>query len=67
MTIVLIYWLATTIYGTYWLVKNPSARLNEDSEYVTLLEIFGKLFLASVLAWAIAPMVLLATIKFKRK
>lgn len=67
MTILLIYWLATTIYGTYWLVKNPSARIYEDTEYVTLLEIFGKFFLASILAWAIAPMVLLATIKFKRK
>ena len=66
MTIILIYWLATTIYGTYWLVKNPSARIYEDSEYVTLLEIFGKAFLASVLAWAFVPMMLLATIKFKR-
>lgn len=66
MTIILIYWLATTIYGTYWLVKNPSARMYEDSQYVTLLEIFGKFFFASVLAWVIAPMMLLATIKFKR-
>jgi hypothetical protein len=66
MTIILIYWLVTTIYGTYWLVKNPSARLGEDNQYVTLLEILGKAFLASVLAWVIAPMMLLATIKFKR-
>lgn len=66
MTIIIIYWLATSIYGTYWLVKNPSARLDEDSKYVSLLEIVGKLFLASVLAWAFVPMMLLATIKFKR-
>ena len=30
--ILLIYWILTTIYGTYWLVKHPSDRRYEDDD-----------------------------------
>ena len=32
MIILLIYWILTTIYGTYWLVKHPSDRRYEDDD-----------------------------------
>jgi heme/copper-type cytochrome/quinol oxidase subunit 2 len=64
--LLVIYWIATTIYGTYWLVKNPSDRRYEDNEYVTLLEVIAKLFPAMLIAWLAVPMFLLHQIKFKR-
>jgi hypothetical protein len=59
------YWVLTTVYGVYWLVKHPSDRRYEDDEF-TLLEVFGKLFLSMLLAWIFVPMMVLASIKFKR-
>jgi heme/copper-type cytochrome/quinol oxidase subunit 2 len=64
--LLVIYWIATTIYGAYWLVKNPSDRRYEDNEYVTLLEVIAKLFPAMLIAWLAVPMFLLHQIKFKR-
>ena len=67
MLIVLsMYWLTTSIYATYWLIKNPSNRTYEDPEYVTLLEIIAKFFLAAMLGPLFVPMALLHTIRFKR-
>ena len=63
-TALLIYWLLTTTYATYWLIKNPYNR--KDSEYVTLLEIVSKLFLAGLLGPFFVPLALLHTIRFKR-
>lgn len=65
-TILLIYWILTTISGTYWLIKNPSHRKCEDDNEFTLLEVIAKMLPAALIAWAIVPMMLLNKIKFKR-
>jgi heme/copper-type cytochrome/quinol oxidase subunit 2 len=67
ITVLIIYWIATTIYGTYWAVKNPPIRLGSDSEYFTLLEVIAKIFPAMCIAWIAVPAMLLHQIKFKRK
>ena len=66
MTILLIYWILTTIYGVYWLVKHPSDRRCEDENEFTLLEVVAKIVPAAMIAWAIVPMLLLNKVKFKR-
>lgn len=66
MTLFLIYWILTTIYGTYWLVKHPSDRRCEDENEFTLLEVVAKTVPAAMIAWAIVPMLLLNKVKFKR-
>ena len=65
--ILLIYWILTTIYGTYWLVKHPSDRRCEDENEFTLLEVVAKTVPAAMIAWAIVPMLLLNKVKFKRR
>jgi hypothetical protein len=67
MTILLIYWILTTIYGVYWLIKHPSDRRYEDDEEFTLLEVVAKIVPAAMIAWAIVPMLLLNKVKFKRR
>ena len=69
MSIFMIYWIATTIYGAMWLVRNPSSKFTSDDhgEYFTLLEFIAKLFPAMCVAWLVVPMILLNKIKFKRK
>jgi len=67
MIILLIYWILTTIYGTYWLVKHPSDRRYEDDDEFTLLEVVAKTVPAAMIAWAIVPMLLLNKVKFKRR
>jgi hypothetical protein len=66
MVLLLIYWILTTIYGTYWLVKHPSDRRYEDDNEFTLLEVIAKTLPAMLIAWAIVPMMLLNQVKFKR-
>lgn len=66
MIILLTYWILTTIYGTYWLVKHPSDRRYEDDNEFTLLEVVAKIVPAAMIAWAIVPMLLLNKVKFKR-
>jgi hypothetical protein len=67
MTLFLIYWILTTIYGVYWLVKHPSDRRYEDNDEFTLLEVIAKTVPAALIAWAIVPMLLLHQVKFKRR
>lgn len=67
MIILLIYWILTTIYGVYWLVKYPSERRYDDDEEFTLLEVVAKIVPAALIAWAVVPMLLLNKIKFKRR
>jgi len=67
MTLFLIYWTLTTIYGVYWLVKHPSLRHGDDDDEFTLLEVVAKIVPAALIAWAIVPMLLLHQIKFKRR
>ena len=64
---IVIYWIATTIYGVYWLIKNPSSRHGDDPDYFTILELLAKVFPSALLAWIFIPMGLLHQIKFKRK
>lgn len=66
MIALFIYWIATTIYGVYWLIKHPSVRRYEDREYFTLLELIAKFFLSSILAWVFVPLYLLSFFRFKR-
>lgn len=66
MILLLIYWILTTMYGTYWLIKNPSDRRYEDDNEFTLLEVVAKTVPAAMIAWAIVPMLLLNKVKFKR-
>jgi hypothetical protein len=66
MILLLIYWILTTIYGTYWLIKHPSDRRYENNDTFTLLEVIAKTLPAMLIAWAIVPMMLLNKIEFKR-
>ena len=61
------YWILTTIYGVYWLIKHPSDRRYENENEFTLLEVNAKTVPAAMIAWAIVPMLLLNKVKFKRK
>lgn len=67
ITFILIYWIATTIVGVIWLVKNPSHRHGDDPEYITLLDIFGMILPAMLVAWVVIPFMLLNQIKFRRR
>lgn len=67
MILLLIYWIATTVYGVYWLIKHPSSRTGADPDHFTVLEVIAHIFPAGLLAWMIVPMMLLHSVKFKRK
>jgi hypothetical protein len=64
MLLLLIYWILTTIYGIYWLIKNPS-RFN-DKEDFSILDVLANVFPALLLSWIVIPMFILGSIKFKR-
>ena len=66
MILLLIYWILTTMYGTYWLIKHPSDIRYEDNDTFTLLEVIAKTLPAMLIAWAVVPMMLLNQVKFKR-
>jgi hypothetical protein len=66
MKLLLIYWVLTTIYGVYWLIKHPSSRHGDDDTHFTLLEVVGHILPAGLLAWVFVPMMLLSKIEFKR-
>ena len=68
----LTYWIATTAYGVYWLIKHPAESKfstmdgNTPDEYVTLFEILAKTFISALLAWLFVPLFLMSKIRFKR-
>jgi hypothetical protein len=64
MELLILYWILTTSYGIYWLIKNPSRFDNQDD--FTILEVLGKVFPAALLSWILVPIFILASIKFKR-
>ena len=66
-TLLLIYWILTTIYGVYWLVKHPSSIHGDDEDEFTLLEVIAKIVPAGLIAWLAVPILLLHKIKFKRR
>jgi hypothetical protein len=64
MELLILYWILTTSYGIYWLIKNPS-RFDDQDDF-TILEVLGKVFPAALLSWILVPIFILASIKFKR-
>jgi hypothetical protein len=70
--ILLVYWIVTTIYMVYWMIKEPPFRHsvdpdeNYDREYVTLLEVLGYIFPAAAIGWYIVPIHFIQKVKFKR-
>ena len=64
VNILIIYWIVTTVIGVYWMIKNPQP--SDDKEYFNLAEIVAKIFPFMCLAWFIAPLMILWSIKFKR-
>jgi hypothetical protein len=65
MEILIIYWIVTTIFGVYWLIKNPS-RFESKDEF-SLADILGNILPSMIIAPFILPLYLLSLIKFKRK
>jgi hypothetical protein len=66
MNLFLIYWILTTMYGVYWLVKHPSERHGDDMEHFSVMEILGHILPAALLGWVFVPIGILISIKFKR-
>ena len=66
MNLFLTYWILTTMYGVYWLVKHPSERHGDDMEHFSVMEILGHILPAALLSWMFVPIGILNSIKFKR-
>ena len=66
MNLLIGYWVLTTIYGVYWLVKHPSERHGDDMVDFTIMEVLGHIFPAMILAPFFVPMAIFESIKFKR-
>ena len=64
MIILITYWLLTTIYGVYWLIKNP--RRGYNIKEFSMLEVLAHIFPSMVFTPFLVPMMLLESIKFKR-
>jgi hypothetical protein len=64
MIYLIIYWILTTIYGVYWLIKNPSRFDNKED--FSILDVLANVFPAMILAPFAIPLMLLSKIKFKR-
>jgi len=64
MTLLIIYWIASTIYGVYYLIKNPNNLQTEDE--FTLADVIGNIFPAMIIAPFAIPFYLSTLIKFKR-
>jgi hypothetical protein len=64
MIYLIIYWILTTIYGVYWLIKNPSRFDNKED--FSILDVLANVFPAMILAPFAVPLMLLNQIKFKR-
>lgn len=63
--LIVIYWALTTMYGVYWLVKNPSS--GDDPDYFSIADCLGYIFPSATLAWFLVPLMLLSSIKIKRQ
>jgi hypothetical protein len=64
MAYLISYWILTTIYGVYWLIKHPSRF--DDKEDFSILDVLANVFPAMILAPFAIPLILLSKIKFKR-
>lgn len=64
MTLLIIYWIASTILGVYYLIKHPGRF--EDKDEFTLADILGSILPSIIIAPFILPLWLLSLIKFKR-
>ena len=65
MTLIIAYWILSTIIAIGWFIKHPVGGL-EDREHFTLLEVLGNIFPAMILGWAMLPIMAALHIKFKR-
>ena len=63
-TLLIIYWIASTILGVYYLIKNPERF--EDKDEFTLADVIGCILPSIIIAPFILPLWLLSLIKFKR-
>jgi len=64
MELLLTYWILTTAYGVYWLIKHPSRF--DDKEDFSILDVLANVFPALLVSWVIIPIYILHSIKFKR-
>jgi hypothetical protein len=64
MTLLIIYWIASTILGVYYLIKNPGKFESKDE--FTLADVLGSILPSIIIAPFILPLWLLSLIKFKR-
>lgn len=64
MILLLTYWILTTVYGIYWLIKNPSRF--DDEEDFSILDVLANVFPALLVSWIAIPLFILGSIKFKR-
>ena len=64
MLLLLTYWILTTAYGVYWLIKNPSRF--DDKEDFSILDVLANVFPAVLISWIAVPIYILGYIKFKR-
>ena len=64
MTILIIYWIASTIYGVYWISKKLGKL--ENKEYYTLLDLIAYLLASMLITPFALPIYLFNSIKFKR-
>ena len=67
MTVLIIYWIVTTIIAVRWMIKNPSSKFGDhDQVHFTLFEVAGKIFPCAIVGPIAVPIMLLHSIKFKR-
>jgi hypothetical protein len=66
-TILMSYWIITTIIAVRWMIKNPSSKFGDhDQVHFTLFEVAGKIFPCAIVGWIFVPIGILYSIKFKR-
>jgi hypothetical protein len=65
MLLLLTYWILTTAYGVYWLIKHPSV-YDDDHVHFTILDVLANVFPSMILAPFVVPIHILGLIKFKR-
>jgi len=65
LTYLLVYWILTTVYGVYWLIKYPS--ITDDPNEFSMFDLLAYVFPAACFAWVFVPMMVLHSIKFKRR
>ena len=63
-TLLIIYWVVTTIYGAYYLAKTPTK--TDSKEEYSLFDVVGNIFPSMFISPFAVPLYLISLIKFKR-